>query len=473
MAFQTVPINVSGPSYQSRSRAVSSQSTINFYQEFDESGKSPGVLHSWPGQKLLGAVTGADRGAHNMGEVLYRVAGSNLYEVSSTGLHTDRGAVLGSERCIFADDGENLFIVNNGSVQQYSSVSQTITSVSDPDIQGSIAVDFLNNQFIYSKRDFFIVSDVGNGASASALNAAQAESQPDDLLRSYVFNQLVYMFGVRSIETWYNSGSGSPPFDRVDTQMIPVGLAAMHSIAHTDNFMYWLGDDKQVYQASTGGAHNRISSKAIAHAIEGYSIVSDAVGWSLTLEGQNFYVLHFPSQNITWAVNESLSDQGWFQLSNDINEGQYNITSYADIYGKNVIADQSNGNLYTLDLDTFTNNGTTIQRTRVLSSFHGGLLNAPGKRVQMSRMELIIEAGVGLITGQGDDPQIMVEASYDGGKSFDGGTWMKIGRLGETNIRAEWFSLKSFYDLIVRITTSDPVHYTIMSGAIDIRLAGR
>ena len=137
------------------------------------------------------------------------------------------------------------------------------------------------------------------------------------------------------------------------------------------------------------------------------------------------------------------------------------------------MADAINGNLYQLDLDTFENNGETIQRIRVMPSIHGGLVGNPGKRIQMSRFELILETGVGVISGQGEDPRIMVEASYDGGKSFDDGTWMRIGRLGETNVRAEWFSMKSFYDLVIRITTSDPVHYTIMSAAIDWRLAGR
>jgi hypothetical protein len=160
-------------------------------------------------------------------------------------------------------------------------------------------------------------------------------------------------------------------------------------------------------------------------------------------------------------------------VSADRDGGKYNATSHQYIYGKHLVADAANGNLYELDLETFDNNGTEIHRTRVMSSIHGGLFNAPGKRVEMSRFELILDTGVGLISGQGEDPQIMIEASYDQGKSFGPGTWMKIGRLGQTNIRAEWWNMKSFYDLIIRITTSDPVHYTILSGAIDLRLAGR
>lgn len=472
MPFTTVPINIAGPSYQHRSRALSSQSTINFYQEFDESGKSPLTLQSFPGQTVFAASVGADRGQEIMGEVQFRVAGSRLQEISRAGVVTDRGEITGDERCIMANDGVNLFVVHAGIIQQYASDTQTLSFVTDPDIVGSIAVDFLNNQFIYTKPNLFIISDVGDGSQASGLNAAQAESQPDDLVRAYVFDQLVYMLGTRSTEPWYNSGSGSPPFERIDTQIISIGIAAIHSVDHNDNFMYWLGDDRQVYQAS-GGRQNRISSIAVAHAIEGYETVDDAVGWTMTLEGQNFYVLTFPTENQTWAVNEGLGNDGWFQLSSGLTGGKYNATSHSYVYGKHLVSHETDGDLLELDLDSFTNNGEIIKRTRVMSSISGDKIGARGKRVQMSRFELILETGVGLISGQGEDPIIIIEASYDGGKSFTAGTFMKIGRLGETNIRAEWWSLRSFYDLIIRITTSDPVHYTIQSGAIDLRLAGR
>lgn len=473
MPFDTIPVNIAGPSYQSRSRPLSSQSTINFYHEFDEGGKSPLVLHSWPGEKLIGAgAAGIGRGSHIMAGVEYRVVGSTLFEVSSAGAHTSRGTVKGSDMCIFANDGSNMFIVNAGFVQQYSNQSNSIVDVTDPDIAGSIAVAYLNSQFIYTKTNQFIISDVGDGSSASALNTAQAESQPDDLVRAYVFDQIVYMFGVLTTEPWWNSGSGLPPFDRIDTQMMSIGLSAIHSVANNDSFIYWLGDDRQVYQAS-GGSFNRVSSIAIAHAIEGYAVVSDAVGFTMTMEGQNFYMITFPTEGKTWMINEGLGKNGWFQLSADSLGGKYNINSHAFINGKHHFADDTNGNLYELDLNTYTNNGASIHRTRVMSSIHGGLLNAPGKSVQMSRFELIMETGVGLITGQGEDPIIMIESSIDGGKSFQSADFVNIGRLGDTSIRVEWWSLITFTDLIIRMTTSDPVHYTIFSGAIDLRLAGR
>jgi hypothetical protein len=83
-----------------------------------------------------------------------------------------------------------------------------------------------------------------------------------------------------------------------------------------------------------------------------------------------------------------------------------------------------------------------------------------------------METGVGLISGQGDNPRIMVEYSDDGGNSWNGGSWPRVGRLGEFALQVEWFDLGSFYTRIFRISTTDPVDYTILSATIDLRLAG-
>jgi hypothetical protein len=471
MAFQTIPVNIAGPSYQDRSRPLSSQETRNFYHEVVPSGKSQFVIKSFPGQTVFGSATaGADRNGTNMAEVEFRVVGETLYEVSSTGAHTAKGTVPGSARCIFANDGVNLFIVTGTRVFWYD--GSTVVQVTDPDIDGSKAVTIINNQFVYTKDTLYIVSDVGDGSTASGLNAAGAEVSPDNLVRAYAFDQVVLLFGERTVQTIYNSGVGSPPFDNVEGQLISVGCAAIHSVANTKDAVYWLGSDRSVYR-QRAGAEQKISSHAIANAIENYDKVDDAFAYTFVFQGQEFYALRFPTEGVTWCVNEELGTDGWFQLSAGTDGGDYNISSLVNAYGKNLIGDDSTGDLYELDIDSFDNNGAVYQRRRVLASINGQSIGNPGKRVQMSRFEFIMETGVGLITGQGEDPKIMLEYSTDGGKSWREGTWMRIGRLGETNIRAEWWSMISFYDLMIRITTSDPVDYSLYSGAIDVRLAGR
>jgi len=472
-AFQTITINVTGPSYQDRSRPLSSQETRNFYPELVESGKDQYVIKSFPGQKLLNSgIAGIDRGARQMNETAYRVIGNILYEVSINGTHTSRGTIAGTDRCIFSDDGVNMFIVANGTVSQYSTSSQTVTTVTDSSITGAQSVTFINNQFAYTFPLLTVFSEVGDGSSATSLNAVGAESNPDLLVRDYAFDQVLYRFGKRSCENWYNSGVGTPPFDRIEGQIINIGLQAIHSVANSKDFIYWLGSDNQVY-TDRGGQERVISTAAISGAIQGYSDTSDAFGEIFTLDNKTIYMLTFPTANKTWALIEELGINGWFELSEGVDGGRYNAGSILEVYNKVFIGDRSNGNLNYLDFNTYDQAGETWQRRRVMGSINGDKLGQKGHRVQMSRMEFILETGVGLITGQGEDPKIMLEASYDGGKSWSTGTWMKIGRLGQTNIRAEWYSMKSFYDMIVRLTTSDPVAFNIYSAAIDIRLAGK
>ncbi len=471
--FQTVPVNITGPVYRDRSRPLSSQETRNFYHELVESGKDKYVIKSFPGQNNIGSTTaGTERGSHQMSEIGYRVVDETLWEFLSDGTHINRGTIDGYERCIFADDGVNMFIVSHGVVNQYSSDTKLVTIVSDSSITGALSVSFINNQFAYTFPLLTVFSVVGDGSSASSLNAVGAETDPDELVRDYAFDQTLYRFGTRSCENWYNSGVGTPPFDRIEGQIINTGLSAKWSVNNTKDFVYWLGTDLQVYRAR-GGQEQVISTAAISGAIQSYSYIGDAFGQVATIDNKTIYILTFPTANKSWGLIEELGKDGWFELSEGITSGQYNAGSILEVYGKIIIGDRSNGNLNELDFNTYDQAGEVWRRRRIIASVNGDIFGQKGQRVQMSRMEFIIETGTGLLTGQGEDPQIMVEASYDGGRSWDEGTWIKTGRQGEFNIRAEWYSMKSFYDMVVRLTTSDPVAFNLYSAAIDLRLAGR
>lgn len=473
MTFQTIEIPVAGGSYQDRSRPLSSQETRNFYQEVVPQSDEQFILKSFAGQKLLGSVnSGEDRGSHNMNEVCYRVVGSILYSVNKNGHHSKLGSIYGSERCIFADDGINLFINTDNQTYHYNSSIDNLSLIDDEDINGAQSVAFINNQFAYTFPDLTVFSNVGDGSNTTSLNAVGEESNPDKLVRDYVHDQILIRFGHRSIVNWYNSGVGTPPFSRIEGQTINIGLAAKHSITKTRDYVYFLGSDRQIYKLR-GSQEQVISTAALSGEIQSYSVVDDAFSEVISLDNKQFVLITFPTANKTWCLNEELGLNGWFELSEGITDGRYNINSVLNIYGKVLAGDKSNGNLYELDFNTYDQAGETWRRRRVLSSINGKSVGRIGKRIQMSRFELLLETGVGLISGQGSDPKIMIEASYDGGRTWKTGTWMRIGRLGEYNIKAEWFCLDSFYDLMIRLTTSDPVPYNIYAASIDVKLAGR
>ena len=68
---------------------------------------------------------------------------------------------------------------------------------------------------------------------------------------------------------------------------------------------------------------------------------------------------------------------------------------------------------------------------------------------------------------------LLVEYSDDGGNTWSAGSWPRVGRLGEFTLQVEFFNLGTFYDRIFRVSTTDPVNYSIYSATIDLRLAGK
>lgn len=460
-----VEINITGPSYHHRSRSQSAQKTVGLFPEVldTQSGRSKYILNSFPGLKLFGTATGKDRGMIEHQGVLYKVTGTTLYSIDNLAVHTSLGAIPGTGRCIIEGIGNDLVITTEGAAYQYT-FGGSVAQITDVDLETPNSCAHLNNQMIYDgDGGRFGVSDVGDATSIDGLNYGTAESNADNLLRVYTFNQVLYLFGEKTTESWYNSGVGNPPFDRIEGGIIPVGIGAIHSAAHNDNFLYFFGDDRKVYRIP--GKEN-ISTISLSQEFDDYLIVDDAIGFTFTFDNQNFYMLIFPSENKSWCYSESSGQ--WFEP----NESRYAGNSHAYAYGKNLIADHNNGNIYELDPNTYDENGTLVERYRDTAPITGLLLKAPGKKVELNRFELIMETGVGRVLSTSDNrenPYVMLSLSKDGGKTFGTERWRQ---LGQENKRAmvSWSNLGSFYEGVIRVKFSDPNYYSIHSAAADIEV---
>ena len=507
--MKEVPINIVGESSPSRSRQYSPQSTINLYPEVNQAGRTGAALMCWPGTRRIAPAPAGDlifegnnRGLYVFKNELYEVRDEGLYKLtydSATDLLTYFGStsytlgptsrigqIYGSGRCVFADDGVVMVIVADGRVYTYDGT--TFAEVVDPNLDDPNAVAFINNQWIYDGLDGgFIVSDVGDPASLNPLNYASAEALGDDLIRPYAFNQLLYLFGEKSTEVWYNSGVGNPPFDRVEGGIIAKGISGVYCICNTDQFLYFLGDDRNVYQATSSQLRS-IMTPAMATAFESYATVSDSFFFNLKIEGQDFIVMTFPTENVTWCYSETTNF--WFQLNSGSQGGRYVANSYAYCYGKHLLGTTelptpSAGELLNyagvceLDIDTYSDmqnqyyitNGTQIKE-RIISPINGDLIGAPGNRVMMNKLNLIMQTGVGIATGQGSSPTVMLSLSTDGGETWTSEYQVGIGAGGRYQTRVEWWHIDSFYDGTIKIRFSDPVFVSIERAVITIDAAG-
>jgi hypothetical protein len=233
--------------------------------------------------------------------------------------------------------------------------------------------------------------------------------------------------------------------------------------------MYFLGDDLNVYQITANQANN-VGSPGIAKEINAFSDASDAIGFCFNLEGQDFYYLTFPTGGQSFLYCETTDL--WTTLTYSTDGERHLASSYAYVYGKHLIADRRNGRVLEWDMSAQDDNGDVLQRRRILPPISGATLGSDGKRVLMSRLELLMQVGLGLATGQGSDPIIMIEMSMDGGHSWETIQNLRFGRAGDFLTKVEAYHMESFYNATVRITQSDPVFSNIRSAAIDLQLAG-
>ena len=148
------------------------------------------------------------------------------------------------------------------------------------------------------------------------------------------------------------------------------------------------------------------------------------------------------------------------------------MSSYIELFGKKLIADYRNSNIYEFDLNTFVNYNESegILRERITSPINANSLGLPGREVTMSFVEFLIEAGVG--TPDDLDPVVQLSASFDGGQSYTNETWVKIGQAGEKKtVRLDL--LRTFKDAQFKIRYSEKTKFSIHGGGISAKLSGK
>ena len=294
MTFESVPVEVVGQTYQHRSRSLSSQRTVNLIPEFVLSGRSNTALTCWPGSKSFSDGSGQDRGMHVFQNTLYKVSGTTLESIDTSGSRTTIGTVNGSAPCIFANDGNSMRIATGN--KDYIYDGTTLAEITDGDLKPGNSVAYINQQMVNdSDGGQFQVSNVGDPDSIDALNVATAESAPDDTIRVFTFNQILFLFGENTVEPWENTGAGNPPFQRITQAVMPIGLSAVHSVASTTQAVYFLGSDRSVYRFTFNDPQS-VTSPAIASTFENFSVVDDARSYIVNIEGQSFYVINFPTE---------------------------------------------------------------------------------------------------------------------------------------------------------------------------------
>lgn len=308
----------------------------------------------------------------------------------------------------------------------------------------------MDNYLIASQvdTDQWAICGVNDFTSWDALDFTTAESKPDKVLRILTDHREVFLFGTESTEVWANTGATDFPFERIQGAVMEVGIGAAASAAKGDNQVFWL-DNLGMVRRAEQYTPQIISTAYLNRHIASFSTYADAIGWTQAWKGHTFYYLTFPTANETWIYDAAT--QLWHQRTSYVGEGRYRGNCYCRAYGKDLIGDYQYGTIYELSDTVYADNGQPMRRV-----VQSTTIESNGRLIPHREFLVELESGVGLVTGQGSDPMMMMRFSDTNGKEWSNEQWCTIGKIGEYNARCRFTRLGRARHRIYEIAYTDP-----------------
>lgn len=476
----TRPVPFIGGSSTARSRNFDCQRSINLYPEASSSGQSKGVamLLGTPGTVLFASLAGGGvRGCMRFTTAQsIVVVGGNVYSVSTAGVGTLIGTIVNRATPVsMASNGLTVMLVTGpeGYVVTPNIVPalSTVTQIVDPAFSGADKVDFIDEYFVFNKRgtqEFQITGLLAN--TIDPLDFASAEGNPDLLLSLIVNQREIWLFGSGSTEIFFDSSNADFPFERIQGAFIEQGIAAPFSCAKFDGTVAWLTANDRgqgMVVKSVGYQPQRISTHAQEFAWAQYARIDDAMAYTYQQEGHNFYVISFPTGNATWSydANTQLWHERAWRNPVDASLNRHRSNCQMAFANQIIVGDWENGNLYSLSLDAYTDNGAILPAIRQAPHFA-----TPDNTWSIfDRFWLDLETGVGLAAGQGSNPMVMIAWSDDGGHTFPNEVMVSAGQIGLYRARAIVRRVGKSRDRVWRVTITDPVKRVLIGAGATVR----
>lgn len=465
-----VQIPIAGARQVDRAYVVNAQRAINWQPEVEGDGaKAILTMKPTPGLRFLCQAGNGPRRSHsvNFGGAAYFVSGGNLVKVSSLWVATIIGTLnTNAGWCGIVAGRTHILVVDGGDGYTYDGSS--FVTISDPDFPASPeSCSYIDGYFVVNDRgtDEFSISANEDPTAWDALDFASAEADPDDAYAVVSSFRDLYLVGSETTQVYFNSGNVDFPFDLYANGVLEFGTVAPGSVVRAGGNIFMLAQSKN--QSPTvirvnGFQAAKIADTDISAEIGRMTTIDDAVGLAYTQNDQTFYELTFPTEDVTLAYH--LEQDMWHERRSS-SIGRHRIVGHGFFNGEHIVGDYQNGNLYALDTQVYTENGATVMRQRI-----GAMLAREGRQMDVSSFEVEFKRGVGLVSGDGSDPQACLRYSFDGGHTWSRELWRPIGKIGEYGRRAIWNRLGQGEHFLFEVTIAAPVEAIIVAAYADVEI---
>jgi len=482
-----------GPAYTAANPDQDAQELINWYLEKAQSEHAAEkfALLGVPGRMQVAALTAAEvRGAWVLtgGTQCLWVAGKGVWLMTINAAATSTtpatftvkqvGSIASSSGQVSIRDnatgGVAVIVDGTAAGYVYKISTQVLSTISDPAFYGADKVAFIDGWLVFNKpgtQTFYTSPLYWDGVKAfDATYFALKDSSSDNLVTLIESLRELWLVGERTTEIWYDAGNQFFPFSRLEGVTLQIGCCAKHSITRFGEGLAWLAGSERgqnLVMMTQGYQAKPISNEAVTNAINSYPVVSDAIGYSYSEAGHTFYVLTFPTADVTW-VYDATSGEWHKRAAFDAAAGLFHregANCYVNFANQRLVGDKSNGSVCALSRTAYTDNGAPLVALRRTAHVWDG---DERERLFHNRLQIKVRAGLGPLTGQGSNPQFMVRWSNDSGQTWSNQQLVAIGQTGDTRHRAIARRLGSSRDRIYEVSISDPVCRDIVSASLQV-----
>lgn len=469
------PFGFVGPTYKARSLRIGAEECVNLIPSPVANGlKKELAYYAVPGFSVFATLTdGPVRAQFYEDGRYFVVGGGTLFEVAWDGTVTSRGSVTNDGRpAWFASNGaqgHQLAIVTGNAVFILDTLTNVLTRVTDAECPSPAATGlFTDGYFIIlnGSTGLIALSALFDGFSYDGTEVALRSTVSDRVIHILKDHDEVWLMGTKTMEPWRNTGD-TFPFAPIEGARVERGLLVPPTACNVNKGFAFLSDGPSVWYVEQSAA-TQISTPAIDDMLRSYASVNDAEGYAREYGGNVCYVLMLPTAKTTLVYNFTTNlwheERAW-----DANLGRWSAhpaRSYCRAFGEfDLVGDRSNGIVYKLLETVHDFNGSPRRWLRRAPHIGTG-----ARRMFHDRLHLDCEMGVGISTGQGSNPQVMLRYSDDWGKTYSSEEWLALGAGGEYGATAEAWGLGAAEGpRVYELSGSDPVAIAIRDMTVDIR----
>ena len=398
---------------------------------------------------------------NSVGTSDFQLVGAINNEVGTSFAAT--GVTLGTGTCTLANEWTFNVPITTPAGAGGLEVVNNFRAITVEGFPGGNTVTFLDGYFIVNApntRQFYL-SQIYDGFTWNALSFASKEAYTDTLEAVAVDNSCLVLLGFISQEYWQDIGAFPFPLLRIPGSPTDMGVAARWSVARCNGELIYLGRARRGGLSVVTIRNYRpitVSTPDLDFLFNEYINPGDAIAFSYRQNGHEFYQISFQQQGVTWLYDAT--SEVWSTLLSGATTRHYaNFGCQFDFHV--MVSDYRNGNLYILDPASYTDNGDLIARELITPHF---FVNTSFNKLHIYRLRLDMEQGGGLNDGQGQNPQVMLQVSRDGGYTWGDEMWATCGAQGNFLSRAEWRRLGVSRNYVFKFRITDPIK-TVLIGA--------